>query len=298
MKKQILILALVIGFLSIQSQTAIELTFTAVYEEQYVPLDSIFIENLTQPGEMMVYSDTVVNLQITGVYENSELYHNDFIIYPNFPNPAHSSTSIRIYVDRKENFNIRITDMLGRQIISSDHNLKKGMHLFKFIPGNEKVYLFTATTNNSSHTIKITNFSTERACNLIYKGFENKAVYKSGMFTKDFPYNPGDELKFTGYSRNLIDVLCSDVIIDIPEGNEFYTFITAEGIACPEIPWFEYEGQVYNTVQIGDQCWMHENLNTGTMIQSSVDQLNVEIVEKYCFDNNANNCDNYGGMYQ
>lgn len=59
------------------------------------------------------------------------------------------------------------------------------------------------------------------------------------------------------------------------------------------------DGQYYNTVQIGSQCWMAENLNYGTMIDGSVNQSDNGIVEKYCYSNNENLCDNtYGGLYQ
>jgi len=58
------------------------------------------------------------------------------------------------------------------------------------------------------------------------------------------------------------------------------------------------DGQTYNTVQIGDQCWMAENLNIGTMINGSGNMSDDGIIEKYCYDNNTANCDEYGGLYQ
>jgi len=58
------------------------------------------------------------------------------------------------------------------------------------------------------------------------------------------------------------------------------------------------DGQIYNTVQIGTQCWMAENLNTGTRIAVSVNQSDNGVIEKYCYDNLESNCDVYGGLYQ
>ncbi|MCD4735679.1 MAG: hypothetical protein K8R53_06515, partial [Bacteroidales bacterium] len=58
------------------------------------------------------------------------------------------------------------------------------------------------------------------------------------------------------------------------------------------------DGQIYGTVQIDDQCWMAENLNIGTRIDGVNNQTNNQIIEKYCFDNNTGNCDEYGGLYQ
>jgi uncharacterized protein (TIGR02145 family) len=67
---------------------------------------------------------------------------------------------------------------------------------------------------------------------------------------------------------------------------------------CPGIPTVNYAGQTYNTIAIGDQCWMRENVNIGTMINVNVDQSNNGIVEKYCYNNDTNNCSIYGGLYQ
>jgi uncharacterized protein (TIGR02145 family) len=43
---------------------------------------------------------------------------------------------------------------------------------------------------------------------------------------------------------------------------------------------------------------MAENLNIGTMIPNSTNMSNNGILEKFCYDNNAANCDVYGGLYQ
>ncbi len=58
------------------------------------------------------------------------------------------------------------------------------------------------------------------------------------------------------------------------------------------------DGQSYNTVLIGAQCWLSENLNLGTMIQGTTEMSDNSIVEKYCYNNNSANCDVYGGLYQ
>jgi len=57
------------------------------------------------------------------------------------------------------------------------------------------------------------------------------------------------------------------------------------------------DGQSYNTVQIGNECWMAENLNYGEMIMDNTLPANNNFPEKYCYDNNPSNCDQYGGLY-
>jgi uncharacterized protein (TIGR02145 family) len=71
--------------------------------------------------------------------------------------------------------------------------------------------------------------------------------------------------------------------------------------SCPGIPTVTYSGKTYNTVQIGTQCWLKENLNVGTMINSSTaadSMRNNGIIEKYCYNNDSANCTTYGGLYQ
>lgn len=57
-------------------------------------------------------------------------------------------------------------------------------------------------------------------------------------------------------------------------------------------------GMAQETVQIGNQVWMKQNLNVGVMIQGSQNQTNNNVVEKYCYENNEYNCSQFGGLYQ
>ena len=57
------------------------------------------------------------------------------------------------------------------------------------------------------------------------------------------------------------------------------------------------DSQSYNTVSIGNQCWMAENLNVGTRIDLMDISSNDGLIEKYCFDDNISNCGIYGGIY-
>jgi len=59
-----------------------------------------------------------------------------------------------------------------------------------------------------------------------------------------------------------------------------------------------YGGKIYHTVKIGNQTWLKENLDIGTMIQGNVNATNNGTIEKYCYDNNPANCATYGGLYQ
>lgn len=73
---------------------------------------------------------------------------------------------------------------------------------------------------------------------------------------------------------------------------------------CPGAPTVtDKSGNIYPTVQIGDQCWMAKNLNAGQFVRSTVsgiDHSNLSdngIIEKYCLNNDPINCELYGGLY-
>jgi uncharacterized protein (TIGR02145 family) len=58
------------------------------------------------------------------------------------------------------------------------------------------------------------------------------------------------------------------------------------------------DNKVYQTVQIGSQCWFASNLNYGTILASSQDQRDNCVAEKHCFNDNPANCTKQGGLYQ
>lgn len=57
--------------------------------------------------------------------------------------------------------------------------------------------------------------------------------------------------------------------------------------------------KTYPIVQIGYRCWFAENMDIGNMISGGLEQgTNCNDIKKYCYDNDPNNCDIYGGLYQ
>jgi len=94
--------------------------------------------------------------------------------------------------------------------------------------------------------------------------------------------------------------LGEQTIIDAPTGNQAYSFqFGIGGIPCPGIPTVtDIDGNIYNTVLIGTQCWMKENLKVGTRINGAEQMTDNGIIEKYCYDDDPANCGVYGGLYQ
>ncbi len=86
--------------------------------------------------------------------------------------------------------------------------------------------------------------------------------------------------------------------INNPATSNIITVQVTTSNPCPGIPTVDYGGQTYNTVQIGTQCWLRENLNIGTRVDGSANQTNNGIIEKYCYNDIEDSCSVYGGLYQ
>lgn len=279
-----------------------ELTFTAQYQAQYVMLNSIYIENLTQGGDTMLYAgDTLLVLDYeTGIPFNNALNEGCFRLSQNHPNPFAEQTVISIFLPQSDRLQLTVSNLLGQKVASYENSMVAGNHSFVFYPGDDKYYFLSASSNGLIKAIKMVNLNNHsgKSCSLSYQVPDKpQSGFKSTMDINDFGFSLGDLLRFTGFALNPWNISSSDVIEATPAGNENYVFDMSEGIPCPGLPAIVYEGQTYNTVQIGTQCWFRENLNVGMLLNGFYEQSNNGITEKYCYDNNTSNCDVYGGLY-
>ncbi|MHB1686561.1 MAG: FISUMP domain-containing protein [Ignavibacteriaceae bacterium] len=158
-------------------------------------------------------------------------------------------------------------------------------------PGNDSTNVplpptlsWNASSGASGYTLQIS----------IHSSFDTLIYNRSGLTRTIYQIN-GLSLSTTYYWR-----VSATNKFGTAEWTTPWSFITSNiyGVPCPGIPTITYAGKVYNTVQIGSQCWLRENLDVGTMIYILSNQTNNSKIEKYCYNNNPANCDAYGGLYQ
>ncbi len=290
-----------------------ELTFTAGNDGQYVPLDSILIENITQGGETTLYApDTVLVLDyVTSIGDNGAIHtdklgENSFSVSQNYPNPFKGKTTVNLYLPEKDDVKITVRDILGRGLTHYENTLNRGNHSFAFYSGNQKYYLLIVTGKQTSQTIKMLNANSKTTygekCKIVYHEYENKPIgFKSQQAINDFGFNLGDELKYIAYT----DVEETE-LIDSPMGSQIYAFQFDGWTPCPGLSTItDIDGNIYNTVQIGTQCWMKENLKTttyqnGTPIPNVTGTFAWQALTSGAyvwFDNDISWKDLYGALY-
>lgn len=98
---------------------------------------------------------------------------------------------------------------------------------------------------------------------------------------------PGETYYINAYAINNIDTGYSSTM----------SIMLNAIVPCPGIETVGYMGTTYNTVLIGNQCWLKENLNVGEMIIVDSISKNNDTIEKYCYQDNEANCSIYGGLY-
>lgn len=297
--RSLITLFLLLVIVRVSGQTAsIALTFTAERNGEYARLDSIKVMNRSQGGEnSLYYPDTTLSIEITpgdvllyigymtgypvGVQEIHQK-SAPFRLFQSSPNPVKEQCIVSMYLPEDGNVRMRISEIRGRTITTEEKVLEKGFQHFHFVPGSSPVYFLSASWKNQTASTKIINAEPGRRmnCRLAYAGCSEHQHSRNASLGK-----------------NSLVVLESG-IPDNPSSNKIIAFRFTTNLPCPGTPTVEYQGQVYNTIQIFSQCWMKENLNVGLMINGNQNQTNNGIVEKYCYDNNPDSCTRYGGLYQ
>jgi uncharacterized protein (TIGR02145 family) len=232
---------------------------------------------------------------VTGVEDNQ--LPTGYEVSNNFPNPFNPTTRIGITLPGRGNVKIEVFNLLGQTVADV---IEKS-----FSAGTNFIDIELNDLANGLYFAKITidgKYSVTKKMMLIY-GSQHLAANGDISNTQ---LNKSDN----NYNINLETDLDSLVATSLIIGRK--TFMDLPSISgdtldlgnliieryCLGTPTITYEGKTYNTVLIGEQCWLRENLDVGTRIDGSQDMSHNSVKEKYCYNDDPANCTTYGGLYQ
>ncbi len=272
-------------------------TFTGKEPGLHRVLDSIRVVNLSSDADTVLYwPDTVLWLEHVGISEETGLA-GSFALTEPFPNPSPGNAEFRVSVPAGGEVELSMTDQMGRSLYRERMFLPAGTHRFLLEPGNERMVLLRVCLQNLCLTLKALNCSKSQgtACVSLIESSATPEVQEPFKVSAGslFTFTFGDILYCQGYSEG-----DSAAFADNPHQSKDYTFLFHQGYPCHSKPYILCDGRIYNTVHIGNQCWMRDNLNRGTMIPGTGDAHNNGVIEKYCYDDDPAYCEVYGGLYQ
>jgi len=294
MKKMFLFL-LVLLCMTGQAQN-LTLSFTGRHANTgaYLQLSRVEITNQTRGWtEELIYPDTISVLVVgTGIGDNTPV---EFGLSQNTPNPFSGTTYVNLTLPEGGAVTLEACDVNGRVVISRSFvSMQPGTHVLRVNLAAAGVYLLTARQSGKVSTVRMVNQRSGGENSMEIVGLRDIPQTKGDI---DHPFAYGDSMIYKGYTMIPGQELESEVVAQTqnqPETIILYFSATTlfDGQPCPGAATVtDYDNNTYNTVQIGDQCWMKENLRTTHYADGTT------VTSRYAPNNDENNVATYGYLY-
>ncbi len=171
MKKFSAVFVLLLLALTAFSQT-VTLTFTGRdANNQYLLMDRVIIENVSQGWqEIIYYPDTVFTMGGTGIADNAAI--GDFGLKQNNPNPFTGTTYATLQTMDAGEVIMEMTDVNGRVVETwRAASLQMGTHQFRINVAAAGIYFLTARQNGQTSSIKMVNNGQGATNRIEYQNF-------------------------------------------------------------------------------------------------------------------------------
>lgn len=313
MKKAICILALSLMGVATFAQT-VTLTFTGRNAaNHYMQLDRVVITNQTKGwSETIYWPDTTLIMQnVTGIDES--VANDGFGLSQNNPNPFNGTTAVNLTVADAGAVTLEIVDGNGRIVGANNYSpLPTGTHQFRIILSAAGTYVMTARQNGKTSSIKMVCNGAGNGNRIEYVGTTAvETLRTTSLQPKSITTNPftfGDQMEYVGYAILNGEEVESQHITQMQNASQTFALLFPVASPFDSLPCSaerfitDFDNNIYNTVQIGNQCWMRENLRTthyanGDTILEGGELLSESQPYRYTPHNDVNTISTFGYRY-
>lgn len=265
------------------------------------PLDSIIVENLSQPDTIIFknlpqeITTYIINLS-RGICINEIKSQESSEIIRCIENiPGRQKF---LMGNKPEVLDFLIFTIDGKQVLKKQISCRENT-VVEITSGRNLFHLLLIKGRSINLSFLLTGGSENNDIELKEKISEG--FYARIKSTIDFLYSPGDWIKFTGIKNGLY----SNFTENLPYSNDSIDVILSK--PCPGTPTVvDFDGNSYKTVQIGDQCWLRENLKSkhyangvALVDGTGIGDWGGQYYTKYWFDydDNPANSEVFGRLY-
>jgi len=231
-----------------------------------------------------------------------------------YPNPMNERSTLNFIATESGNAGITIFDISGKIIFQQSEYLLQGSHAFTISGVDQGMYLVKVTGKQYCYSAKLVS-SSENVGNI---KIEHLSFSPAGSYLKEtniiedtsnkiLYYKKGNRLEYkatsTTFGGNKFD---KAVLMDVPttsktvtfnfvlcqdrDGNNYFTLTIVKPSGKSKI-------MLYSTSN-DTIVWMEQNINVGdTVMGGTILSDTNGGIKKYCYNNDPNNCNIYGGLY-